>query len=139
MAARETKPITAGRLAQEAGVNLETGRFYERRGPLPKPPRSASGCRLFPAGAAVRLRFIKRAQELGFSPGEMRELLALRTSPRTQSTEVRRRTAAKIADIDRTMKSLDLMWTTLVLCVDDSCTSVRVVTSRETGAIIRDG
>jgi len=116
MAARDTKPFTIGRLAQEAGVNRETLRFYEPRGLLPKPPRSAPGSRLFPAGAARRLRIIKRAQELGFPLGQMRELLASRTSPRSKSTEVRRRTQAKIADIGRTMKGLDLMRTTLVLC-----------------------
>jgi hypothetical protein len=61
------KSLTIGRLAKQAGVNLETVRFYERRGLLPKPPRTASGYRLFPADAARRLRFIRRAQELGFS------------------------------------------------------------------------
>lgn len=75
------KPLTIGRLAQEAGINLETVRYYERRGLLPKPPRTASGYRMFPPEAARRLRFIKLAQDLGFSLREVRELLALRTSP----------------------------------------------------------
>ena len=65
--------LTIGHLAKETGVNLETVRYYERRGLLPKPPRSASGYRLFPAEAARRLRFIRRAQELGFSLREIRE------------------------------------------------------------------
>jgi MerR family mercuric resistance operon transcriptional regulator len=92
--------LTIGRLAREAGVNLETVRFYERQGLLSKPPRSASGYRLFPADAARRLKFIKRAQELGFSLSEIRQLLALRTSRRTTSAEIRKRTEAKIADIE---------------------------------------
>jgi len=45
--------LTIGHLAKETGVNLETVRYYERRGLLPKPPRSASGCRLFPADCSV--------------------------------------------------------------------------------------
>ena len=114
MAVNNTRALTIGRLAQEVGINLETVRFYERRGLLPKPPRSASGYRLFPADAARRLKFIKRAQELGFSLHEIRELLALRMSPRTKSKEVRSRTEAKIADIESKIMSLDLMRKTLI-------------------------
>lgn len=109
-----TKPLTIGRLAREVGINLETVRFYERQGLLPVPPRSSSGYRLFPADTARRLKFIKRAQELGFSLSEIRDLLALRMSPRTTSTEIRKRTEAKIADIERKIKSLDSMRKTLV-------------------------
>src|SRR5438270_7125070 len=103
------KPLTIGHLAREAGINLETVRYYERRGLLPKPPRSASGYRLFPADAAQRLRFIRRTQELGFSLKEIRELLALRVSQRKTSAEVRKRAEAKIADIEGKIKSLELM------------------------------
>jgi MerR family transcriptional regulator, copper efflux regulator len=104
-----SKSLTIGRLAREAGINLETVRYYERRGLLPKPPRSTSGYRLFPAEAPQRLRFIRRAQELGFSLMEIRELLALRVSPRTTSAEIRKRTEAKIADIEHKIKSLESM------------------------------
>ena len=101
-------------LSQEVGINLETVRFYERQGLLSKPPRTASGYRLFPADTARRLKFIKRAQELGFSLGEVRELLALRMSPRTTSTDIRKRTEAKIADIEGKIRSLDSMRKSLV-------------------------
>lgn len=94
------KSLTIGRLAKEAGVNLETVRFYERRGLLPRPPRSSSGYRMFPAEAARRLRFIRRAQELGFSLKEIRELLSLRVSRTTTSRDIRARTEAKIADVE---------------------------------------
>ena len=107
------KALTIGHLAKEAGVNLETVRYYERRGLLPKPPRSASGYRLFPSDAARRLRFIRRAQELGFSLMEIRELLSLRVSPTAKSADVRKRAEAKIADIDAKIRSLDSMKTTL--------------------------
>ncbi len=114
IAGTDKKTLTIGRLAQEVGINLETVRFYERQGLLPKPPRSASGYRLFPTEAARRLKFIKRAQELGFSLSEIRELLALRMSPRTTSAEIRKRTEAKITDIEGKIKSLDSMRKTLV-------------------------
>ncbi|HZC24665.1 MAG TPA: heavy metal-responsive transcriptional regulator [Candidatus Binatia bacterium] len=107
--AMEIKTLTIGRLAKAAGINLETVRYYERWGLLPKPPRSSSGYRLFPSEAARRLRFIKHAQELGFSLKEIRELLALRISPRTSSAEIRKRAKAKIRNIEDKIKSLESM------------------------------
>jgi MerR family mercuric resistance operon transcriptional regulator len=109
----EMKSLTIGRLAKQAGVNLETVRFYERRGLLPKPPRSASGYRLFPSDAAQRLRFIRRAKELGFSLKEIRELLSLRVSRTTTSRDIRTRAEVKIANIDAKIKSLESIKKTL--------------------------
>src|SRR5689334_488081 len=94
------KGLTIGTLARETGVTLEAIRFYERRGLVPDPPRSSSGYRVYPAETARRLRFIKRAQELGFSLSEVKELLSLRASPTGKSTDVRERTTAKIQDIE---------------------------------------
>jgi MerR family mercuric resistance operon transcriptional regulator len=105
--------LTIGRLAKQAGVNLETVRFYERRGLLPRPPRSSSGYRLFPAEAARRLRFIRRAQELGFSLKEIGDLLSLRVSRRTTKAAIRARAEAKIADIEARIRSLESMKKTL--------------------------
>ena len=107
------KSLTIGRLAKQAGVNLETVRFYERRGLLPRPPRSASGYRLFPIETARRLRFIRRAQELGFSLTEIGELLSLRVSRRTTSADIRKRAEAKVADIQAKIRSLESMRRTL--------------------------
>ncbi len=118
-----TKSLTIGRLARQAGVNLETVRYYERRGLLPRPPRSASGYRLFPAETARRLRFIRRAQQLGFSLTEIGELLSLRVSRRTTSAEIRARAETKIADIEAKIKSLESMKKTLrkLTTVCDGC------------------
>jgi len=91
------------------GVNLETIRYYERQGLLAKPPRTGGGYRIFPSDAARRLRFIKRAQELGFSLSEIRELLALRTRPGTKQADIKARAEAKIADIDRKIQTLQAM------------------------------
>jgi len=109
----EMKSLTIGRLAKQAGVNLETVRFYERRRLLPRPPRSASGYRLFPAEAARRLKFIRRAQELGFSLAEIAELLSLRVSRSTTSGDIRARAEAKITDIEAKIKTLESMKKTL--------------------------
>ena len=108
------KSLTIGKLAKEASVNLETVRYYERRGLLPKPPRStSSGYRQFPEDAARRLRFIRRAQELGFSLKEVGELLSLRVSRRTTSAAIRARAEAKVADIQEKIRSLESMKKTL--------------------------
>jgi MerR family copper efflux transcriptional regulator len=106
----KVKSLTIGKLAKDAGVNLETVRYYERRGLLPKPPRStSSGYRQFPEDAARRLRFIRRAQELGFSLTEIGELLSLRVSRTSTSGTIRTRTEAKIADIDSKIRTLQSM------------------------------
>ncbi len=118
--------LTISRLAQLGGVNLETVRYYERRGLLPKPPRTQAGYRRFPPDAAHRLRFIKRAQDLGFSLGEIEELLALRVEPQQNCVDVRSRAKAKIADIEQKMKTLAAMKNVLRGLVEqcESCTSV---------------
>ena len=103
------KSLTIGHLASASGVNLETVRYYERRGLLPKPPRTASGYRLFPIEAAQRLRFIQRAKELGFSLKEIGELLSLRVSPTTTSAGIRAKAEAKITDIRSKIRTLEFM------------------------------
>src|SRR5260370_16511544 len=100
------KSLTIGHLPRQAGVNLETVRYYERRGLLPKPPRSASDYRLFPMDAARRLRFIRRAQELRFSLKEIRELLSLRGSHTTTSEDIPVRPQAQIPHIIANIQSL---------------------------------
>ena len=107
------KSLTIGQLAREVGVHLETVRFYERRGLLPKPPPSASGYRPFPAEATRRVRFIRRAQELGFSLAEIRERLSLRLTPTAKSADIKRRKEMKIADIDAKIRSLESIRKTL--------------------------
>jgi MerR family mercuric resistance operon transcriptional regulator len=106
--------LTISRLAHLGGVNLETVRYYERRGLLPKPPRTQAGYRQFSPDAARRLRFIKRAQELGFSLDEVQELLALRIEPRKNRAAIRSRAQTKIADIDRKIAALTDMKATLL-------------------------
>jgi DNA-binding transcriptional MerR regulator len=101
--------ITIGRLARQVGLGVETLRYYERRGLLEPQQRSASGYRLYQGGALRRLRFIRRAQALGFSLNEIAELLALSDCPEASAGEVQRLTRAKIADIEARIRDLERM------------------------------
>jgi MerR family copper efflux transcriptional regulator len=101
--------LTIGQVAREAGVGVETVRFYEREGLLQKPTRRQSGYRQFDLEAIDRLRFIKHAQRLGFTLREVRELLALKLDPHAKRSDVRERAVAKVADIDKRIAELKRM------------------------------
>jgi MerR family mercuric resistance operon transcriptional regulator len=98
--------MTIGELARRAGVGVETVRFYERRGLLAEPGRRASGYRQYPEDVVGRLRFIRRAKELGFTLKEIAELLALRLDPETTCAEVKQKARAKLADIEAKISDL---------------------------------
>lgn len=98
--------MTTGEVADRASVNLQTVRFYERRGLLPEPPRSGVGHRQYDEGHVRRIRFIKRAQELGFSLDEIEELLSLQRNAEVSSREVRQRALAKVAEIEEKLRDL---------------------------------
>ncbi|WP_036279457.1 helix-turn-helix domain-containing protein [Methylocystis sp. ATCC 49242] len=83
------QPLTIGRLAAAAGVNLETVRYYERIGLMSPPGRTASGHRAYEQPHVRRLSFIRRARELGFSIEQIRALLALAEPSRASCAEVR--------------------------------------------------
>lgn len=92
--------LTIGEVAKAAEIGVETIRFYEREGLIAEPPRRASGYRQYPREAIRRLRFIRRAKELGFTLREIGELLSLRVDPGTTCADVRAMARAKIEDID---------------------------------------
>jgi len=104
--------------AREAGVNAQTLRYYERRGLLPRPPRRRSGYREY-SGAAVRIvRFIKRAQELGFSLDEIGDLIRLRAVRRSERHHVRAIAERKVDEIERKIAQLQSMRAALHQLVD---------------------
>ena len=72
------KPLLIGELARLAGVKVDSVRFYERSGLLPKPARSANGYRVYAQTTVDQLRFIKKAQSLGFTLDEIKRILRLR-------------------------------------------------------------
>ncbi|MGH9362338.1 MAG: MerR family transcriptional regulator [Thermoanaerobaculia bacterium] len=99
-------PLTIGKLAREAGVGVETVRFYEREGLVVEPPRGASGYRHYAPETVTRLQFIRHAKELGFSLAEIRELLSLRASPEASCDDVRRQIRGKIAAVQEKRRAL---------------------------------
>ena len=106
--------LTTAKLAHEGGVNVETIRYYERHGLLPKPPRTHSGYRIFSDDAVRRLHFIRHGQELGFSLKEIKELLSLRVRPDSSCNDVREKAQAKIADVDEKIRHLKAIKKALV-------------------------
>jgi Hg(II)-responsive transcriptional regulator len=98
--------LTISQLAQQAGVNVETVRYYERRGLIPTPPRRESGYRQYARQDVAYLLFIQGAKALGFSLKEIAELLALRVDPHTTCEDVRARATRKIADVEAKIQAL---------------------------------
>jgi MerR family copper efflux transcriptional regulator len=103
------RSLRIGQVARESGVGLETVRFYERQGLVPRPPRRASGYRAYPPDSVARIRFIRTAKELGFSLKEIRELLSLRIRPVRSCAKVRTISVAKLEDIEGRIAMLHRM------------------------------
>lgn len=101
--------LTVGKLARAAGVGVETIRFYERRGLLEEPPRTSSGYRRYTPQAVARIDFIRRAQRLGFTLNEIRELIELEEDPNCTCDVVRERALAKIAAVEEKIAQLSAM------------------------------
>ena len=101
--------MSIGELAGRAGVATSAVRYYERRGLLPKPPRRTSGYREFPDDAVRIVRFIKRAQDLGFSLDEVEELLQLRRNTGRHRAQIRALATRRVEDIDRKIDELERM------------------------------
>jgi MerR family copper efflux transcriptional regulator len=118
--------LTIGQVARQAGVTVETVRYYEKQGLLMKPARSAAGYRLYPGDAVQRLQFVLRAKNLGFTLREIVELLNLRADPRVSCADIRRQATAKIADIDRRMRALAAMKAALSRLADECSTATPV-------------
>ncbi len=112
MAQKPDRAMKIGRLAEETGVHFETIRYYQRLGLVPTPPRAHGSVRRYGADAASRLRFIRRAQDLGFSLNEVKVLLDLSVGEhcaetRTLAQQKRQLVAKKIADLRGIQSALD--------------------------------
>jgi MerR family mercuric resistance operon transcriptional regulator len=101
--------MTISQLARKSSVNLETIRYYERRGLIPKPPRNVSGYRQYSQEDIARTKFIKRAQMLGFSLREILEILSLRMEPGKTCGDMKARVEAKIEDVEQKIADLRQM------------------------------
>ena len=91
--------LTRGELARATGCHIETIRYYEKVGLLPDPPRTAAGYRVYAAHHVVRLSFILRARELGFTLDDIRGLLGLEDGKVPTCAEVKARTDRHLADV----------------------------------------
>ena len=96
--------MTIGRLAKEAGVNIDTIRYYERNGLIPEPVRRPSGYREYETGDVRRLRFIGRAKQLGFTLAEIAELMSL--SADRDVGGVKRRAEQRLEQVEHKIKEL---------------------------------
>ena len=100
--------ITIGKLAEMAGVGVETVRFYQRK-ELLREPQAQGTVRTYQEEDAQRIIFIKKAQELGFSLAEVKELLELNTKPRMTCGGVKKKTLNKISEIETKIADLQRM------------------------------
>ena len=119
--------LTIGKLAKKANVSIDSIRFYERRGLLAEPTRTESNYRRYPLEAAARLRFIKKAQSLGFSLNEIKDLMELQHDPAASKADVKERTEEKIRTIQEKIQDLTRILAALEQ-LDESCDGYGPVT-----------
>ncbi len=98
-----------GEVAKEAGIGVHAVRFYEREGLIPKPARQPSGYRDYPPAVVPRLRFIRRAKELGFTLREILALLALEAEEAASPADVKRLAEKTLQDIEDRIRALQQM------------------------------
>lgn len=98
--------LTIGQVARRSAVNVETVRYYERRGLIAEPPRRASGYRQYDPQVVQRIQFIKRAQELGVTLKEIGQLLALADGDGSGCGNVRDFAARKVEDVENKIRHL---------------------------------
>ena len=118
-----TSGLRSGELADAAGLNLQTLRYYERRGLLAEPRRSPGGHRLYPQEALTILRVIKTAQRLGFTLDEVAELVDLgaHRHGRRPDSSLQRRAAVKLTEIETKIADLQVIAASLRAALDAGC------------------
>jgi DNA-binding transcriptional MerR regulator len=124
--------LTIGQLAHEAGVHVETVRYYERRGLLRQPPRTPAGYRQYAATDLWRLQFIARAKQLGFTLAEVARLVGAHDGDHTAEA-VLEAARAKLRALDERQKELDATRLRLARLIDvcgdptsEDCRALRV-------------
>lgn len=102
----EGRTLRIGEVAEATGISVEALRFYERRGLLGRPARTASGYRAYDEAVLERLAFIKRAQAIGFSLDEITEILEMRGRGQAPCVHVREAARRKLAELDERLREL---------------------------------
>lgn len=100
------KSFTVGQLAKRTDINIETVRYYEKRGLLPEPMRSESSYRQYTENDVARIMFIKRSKDLGFTLKEISELLSLKIDDETTCRDIREFSSNKIAEVEEKIEDL---------------------------------
>jgi DNA-binding transcriptional MerR regulator len=113
--------LRSGQVAEAVGVNVETLRYYERRGIIAEPDRSLGGHRLYPEETVTTLRVIKAAQHLGFTLDEAAELLEAGRHHHGAAGGLQSRTEAKLAEVDQKIADLQLIRASLIAARDAGC------------------
>ncbi len=101
--------ITISKAAEQAGVGIETIRFYERKGLVEQPPKPSQGFRHYPTDTVARIRFIRQAQELGFSLREIEDMLALQVDASADCADMNQRARRKLDQIHHKIVQLQRM------------------------------
>lgn len=101
--------MNIGQLARQAGVPIDTVRYYERQGLVPEPPRSASGYRQYAPDDVTRLHFIRRAKTLGFTLEEIGELMALSGNYSNDMNEMKQKASTKLQVVEERLEELTRM------------------------------
>ena len=110
--------MRSSEVATKAQVNVQTLRYYERRGLLAEPQRTSSGYRVYTPDAVRVVRFIKRAQQLGFTLDDMEDLLHLADGGPDSCQEAKAMARSRIADLQRRIEELAGMRVALARLVD---------------------
>ncbi|MDN3563537.1 MerR family DNA-binding protein [Paeniroseomonas aquatica] len=140
--------LTVGGATREAGVGVETIRFYERRRLVPQPLKpEGAGIRLYPNATAERVRFIRMAQGLDFSLREIHDLLELRAAPSTDCSEIRDLAATKLDEVRWKVRRLQGIGTALKRLIAacpgsdglQSCSIMNALTSHPSGRCLGEG
>lgn len=127
MTAYDPTALRAGDLARAAGVNVQTLRYYERRGILPDPGRTLGGHRLYPSDAVTVLRVVKAAQRLGFTLDEVAELLELgRHHHSGADTGLAALAREKLAEVDARIADLQVIRERLAAAIEVGCDDLMV-------------
>ncbi len=113
------KKLQIGDIAKQAGINIETIRYYERRGLILPVGRTEAGYRIYDENILTRLRFIKNAKEIGFTLKEIDELLKLKISPKSKCEDIRKKAEKKLKAIEEKMSMLESMQKVLKRLVSD--------------------
>jgi MerR family transcriptional regulator, mercuric resistance operon regulatory protein len=130
MSATDGGGLRTGEVAEQAGVNIQTLRYYERRGLLAEPARSIGGHRLYPPDTVALLGVIKAAQRLGFTLDEVAELIDAGRR-RHPAPDLRQRAIDKLGEIDARIADLQVIRAALSRMVDARCDSLTNCTCDE--------